>query len=70
VEYVKYGGRDVPVSDREKTLLDFVYFRQPLEKEVLRVLKRRVDKKKLRSYLRQSNREFRRRFEKETGWKV
>lgn len=51
VEYKQYGDFYVPVSDKEKTFLDMLYFKQPLDKEVIRQWKRRIDRKKLTSYL-------------------
>lgn len=51
VEYVQYGGMFVPVSDIEKTLLDMIYFKQPIEKELYSVLRKKMDKKKLQGYL-------------------
>jgi predicted transcriptional regulator of viral defense system len=50
-ELIKYGEFYVPVSDVEKTLIDFVYFKEPLDKEVLKEIKRKVDKKKINNYL-------------------
>lgn len=52
-ETVKYAGFWVPVSGFEKTLIDFVYFRQPLSKDVSKELWKRVNRKKLREYLKQ-----------------
>jgi len=48
---VKYGGSFVPVSDVEKTLIDFFYFKEPLSKEALMEIKARMDKKVLEDYL-------------------
>src|SRR3989344_5858572 len=50
-ELIKYGGFWIPVTDAEKTLIDFAYFNEPLPKEALRELRRRIDRKKLASYL-------------------
>ncbi len=50
-EMIKYGDFFVPVSDIEKTLIDFVYFNQPLDKEVIREFRKRIDRKKLENYL-------------------
>jgi hypothetical protein len=35
----------------KKTLIDFFYFKQPLAKETLSEIKRKIDKAKLDSYL-------------------
>jgi len=50
IEYKQYGNCYVPVSDIEKTFLDMLYFRQPIEKETLRLFRKRMDKKKLKRY--------------------
>lgn len=50
-EYVKYGKFYFPVSDIEKTLIDLIYFRQKLNKDLLRNFKKRINIKKLKKYL-------------------
>lgn len=50
-DYVLYGDFYVPVSDVEKTLIDLVYYRCYIDKETLREFRKRVDKKKLKGYL-------------------
>jgi len=50
IEYKECGATYVPVSDVEKTFLDMLYFRQPIEKETLRLFRKRMDKKKLKKY--------------------
>jgi len=49
--FLKYGEFFVPVSDIEKTLLDFIYFKQPLSKNVILEIKKSLDVKKLKNYL-------------------
>jgi len=51
-ESVKYSDYWIEVSDVEKTLIDFVYFRAPLSKAVLDEMRKRIDRKKLEEYLR------------------
>ncbi len=51
-DYVKYGGFYVPVSDVEKTFIDFIYFNQPLDSAVINNFRKRIDRKKLQAYLR------------------
>ena len=51
-ELLRYGDLWIPVSDAEKTLIDFVYFRHYLRADALERLKRSVDPKKVRKYLR------------------
>ncbi len=50
-ESVKYSGTWISVSDVEKTLIDFAYFKQPLDAATIREIKKRVDKKQLEEYL-------------------
>jgi predicted transcriptional regulator of viral defense system len=62
-EYYKYPleNRDIylPYSDIEKTFIDMVYFRQPLDKENILEFKKKIDKKKLNDYLRKYPKKFR-----------
>ena len=51
VEYMKQGDFYFPVSDIEKTLIDLIYFKQPIDKETLKEIIKRIDKKKLNKYL-------------------
>ncbi|MCL5011518.1 MAG: hypothetical protein M1594_01325 [Candidatus Marsarchaeota archaeon] len=48
---VFYNGFEVPVSDAEKTLIDFVYFKTTLSSDDYALLCRRVDRNKLVKYL-------------------
>ena len=50
-EYYKDGDFYFPYSDIEKTFIDMIYFRQPLDKEVVIEFKKRIDKKKLKDYI-------------------
>jgi predicted transcriptional regulator of viral defense system len=50
-DYYLDGDFYLPYSDVEKTFIDMVYFRQPLDKEVITNFKKKIDKKKLSSYL-------------------
>lgn len=67
-EMLRYGDLFVPVSDLEKTLIDFIYFREPLEKEVLSALKRKIDRKKLEKYLKIYPKKFRERVKRTLDW--
>ncbi len=48
---ILYGNRYLPVSDPEKTLIDFVYFRRTLSSQTYYGIVKRIDKKKLNKYL-------------------
>lgn len=50
-ELVKYYDFWIPVSDIEKTLIDFVYFRHYIRDDVMKVMKSLIDKKRLLNYL-------------------
>jgi predicted transcriptional regulator of viral defense system len=51
---VKYYDFWLPVSDPEKTLIDFAYFKEQLPEEALCEIKKTIDKKKLRQYLKKT----------------
>lgn len=48
---IRYFDYWIPVSDIEKTFIDFIYFKEPLSLEVIGKMKKRIDKKKLNNYL-------------------
>lgn len=50
-EYIQQGDFYFPVSDIEKTFIDLIYFRQYIDKEVLKEFRKKIDKKKLNQYL-------------------
>lgn len=47
----KEGNFYLPYSDLEKTFIDMVVFNQAMSEEVIAKIKKRIDKKKLNSYL-------------------
>lgn len=51
VEFIKYGEFYLPVSDIEKTLIDLIYFKRKLDKDIIKEFKKRVDGAKLNDYL-------------------
>jgi len=48
---LRYGDIWIPVSDPEKTLIDFAYFREPLDAGSLAELSHHIDRKRLGEYL-------------------
>src|SRR3989338_10224266 len=58
-EYYKDGDFYFPYSDIEKTFIDMVYFKQPLDKEVIAEFRKKIDKKKLNKYLERYPERFR-----------
>lgn len=63
-EYKKYGDFYVPVSDIEKTFIDLVYFDQPMDKDLLRNLRKKINKERLKQYLRDYDMKTRKKIEK------
>jgi predicted transcriptional regulator of viral defense system len=59
-EYINYSGIFVPVSDPEKTFIDFFYFKTPFPKEC----RIKLNKQKLKRYLKLCNPILRKRIEK------
>ncbi|MFH1365369.1 MAG: hypothetical protein ABIH28_02185 [archaeon] len=51
IDYKKSGSFYLPYSDVEKTLIDMVYFKQKMSKEVLSSIKKKINKIKLFLYL-------------------
>lgn len=51
-DLIEYNNFYIPVSDIEKTLIDFAYFKEPLDKEVLKEIKNKIDIRKIKKYLR------------------
>ncbi|GBE19297.1 hypothetical protein BMS3Abin17_00017 [archaeon BMS3Abin17] len=51
-DYIKCGDFYLPVSDIEKTFIDMIYFKEKIDKETLKNIKSKINKKKLSSYLR------------------
>jgi predicted transcriptional regulator of viral defense system len=57
-DFVQSGGFWIPVSDYEKTVIDFIYFNHYLRRDVLKALRRSIDKGKLASYLKHYNKKI------------
>lgn len=58
--YFKSGDLAVPVSDVEKTFIDFFYFRE-MRKDTMKLFTKRLDVKKLNGYLKRYPNNFRNR---------
>ncbi len=50
-DLIKYYDFWIPVSDYEKTLIDLVYFKRYIRKDVAYEIRKRINKKKLNHYL-------------------
>jgi len=64
IDYVRQGDFYYPYSDIEKTFIDMIYFNEYLDEEVLVEMKKRIDKKKLREYLKKYPKRFKGRVER------
>jgi hypothetical protein len=60
-ELMKQGDFFLPVSDKEKTLIDLIYFNEVPDKTVIRKIRQSVDRKKLGNYLKHYPERFRNR---------
>ena len=58
IEYYPQGDIALPYSDIEKTFIDMIYFREDINKEALFAFKKKLNKKKLISYLRAYPKKF------------
>ena len=63
-ETIKYKEFWIPVSDIEKTVIDFVYFKEHLNEETLIDIRQQIDEKKLKLYLKRCPNWVRNRVEK------
>ena len=50
-EYIKEGDFYLPCSDLEKTFIDLVVFNQKIDGEILKKIKKKINKQKLLNYL-------------------
>ncbi|MEK6833059.1 MAG: hypothetical protein AABY32_03340 [Nanoarchaeota archaeon] len=50
-DYIKHEDFYLPYSDIEKTFIDLIYFRQKIDKETLENIKGKINREKLRKYL-------------------
>jgi predicted transcriptional regulator of viral defense system len=66
-DYVRDGDFYVPYSDIEKTFIDMVVFNEHMDNEVLKEFKKRIDRKKLKDYLKRYPKNIRYRVEKKIG---
>ncbi len=58
-DYFKEGNFYLPYSDLEKTFIDMVYFKEKLSKEAIKSFQSKIDRKKLKSYLKVYSKRFR-----------
>ncbi len=53
-ELIKYFDTWIPVSTIEKTLIDFVYYKEPISPEIVKEMKKHINKKTLNEYLKKA----------------
>jgi predicted transcriptional regulator of viral defense system len=55
IDFIDYYNIQIPVSDIEKTIIDFVYYKEEssLLPEVIKEIKEKINKKKLNGYLKE-----------------
>ena len=58
-DYFREGDFYLPYSDLEKTFIDMVYFKEKLSKEAIKSFQSKIDRKKLKSYLKVYSKRFR-----------
>lgn len=51
IGYIKENSFYIPVSDIEKTFIDMVYYKQNIDKSLIKIFKRKINKKKLEIYI-------------------
>jgi predicted transcriptional regulator of viral defense system len=60
-EYIQEGNFYLPYSDMEKTFIDLIVFNQKINPEVLKNLRKKINKKKLGMYLKKYSQNIRKR---------
>jgi len=63
-DFVKEADFYLPYSDLEKTFIDMVVFNQKMSPEVIREIRKKIDKNKLKNYLRRYSFKLRKTIEK------
>ncbi len=61
-ELIQEGDFYLPYSDLEKTFIDLIYFKQPISKETLKQIRCKINRKKLKKYLKCYPKEFQENF--------
>ena len=60
-DYYLDGDFYLPYSDIEKTLIDMLYFKQPIDNEIINNFKKKLNKTKLKTYLKNYPKKFQKR---------
>jgi predicted transcriptional regulator of viral defense system len=64
IEMIKYSDFWIPVSNPEKTLIDFFYFNEPLDRQTLKKILKKINKKKFSEYLKKTPEKTRKKIKK------
>ncbi|MDD5163273.1 MAG: hypothetical protein PHD95_03635 [Candidatus ainarchaeum sp.] len=67
IEMIKYSDFWIPISDSEKTLIDFFYFNEPLDRQTRKKMLKKTNKKKLSGYLKKTSKKTRKKINKFLG---
>lgn len=59
IDYFKYGNFYLPISDIEKTFLDLMFFKEIPSVEVIKEMKKHINRNKINSYLKKYPKSFR-----------
>lgn len=59
IEYYQQDNVALPYSDIEKTFIDMAYFKQPMDEETIKNFREKINKKKLKGYLKKYPERFR-----------
>jgi len=51
IELLEYDETYIPISNMEKTIIDMIYFNQPIDEVIYSQAKRIMDKEKLKKYI-------------------
>ncbi len=57
-EYIDYYDLKIPVSDTEKTFIDWIYYYDWIDDDLLRVFSKKMNKKKVKEYLKSYDKKF------------
>ena len=57
-DYKDYFDFKIPISDIEKTFIDWIYYKKSLNNELITSFKQKINKKKLLKYLKSYNNKF------------
>ena len=57
-EYMDYYDLKIPVSDTEKTFIDWIYYYDEIDKDLLELFDKKINRKRLKEYLKNYDNRF------------